>query len=240
MEGALHTDKYWETLDATVEEATCMASGSISYTCPFCKCPHTVETPIDPDNHSMGEWYVSKQPGPGVAGEERSDCVRGCGHFETRPLDPLPLPDDNTVEIEDVDVPLAGLFTRADAIGYLWEQSGSPEWELSEFLDVPEDHQWAVAIGWAEDMGIAVADEDGNFRPDDLVLRYVEDLEIDPEGEFEEFLNRYAVYAGIKLDEAELFYKLGGAANDIVMGEEAQEIFNSFFAKLEAALAQAA
>ena len=89
-------------------------------------------------------------------------------------------------------------------------------------------------------MGIAVADEDGNFRPDDLVLRSVEDLEIDPEGELQEFLNRYAVYAGIELEPGELFIELDGAWDDIIMGEEAQVIFDNFFAKLELALAQAA
>ncbi len=145
-----------------------------------------------------------------------------------------------TVEIEDEAVPLAGLFTRADAIGYLWEQSGSPEAELSTFEDVPEDHEWAVAIGWAQDMGIAVADQEGNFRPDDLVLRWVEDLEAEPEGEFEEFLNRYAVFAGIELDAGELFVELGGEPTDIVMGEDAQAIFDSFFAKLEEALEELA
>ncbi|MDE6260625.1 MAG: hypothetical protein K2M42_07160, partial [Oscillospiraceae bacterium] len=78
------------------------------------------------------------------------------------------------------------------------------------------------------------------FRPDDLVLRSVEDLEIDPEGELQEFLNRYAVYAGIELDEGELFIKLAGSPDDVIMGEEAQVIFDDFFAKLEAALAQTA
>ncbi|MBD5084654.1 MAG: hypothetical protein HDT33_06225 [Clostridiales bacterium] len=149
----------------------------------------------------------------------------------------VPNVPNNEVEIDDVDVPLAGLFTRADAIGYLWEQSGSPEWELSDFDDVPEDHEWAVAIGWAQDMGIALPDEDGNFRPDDLVLRSVESLEISPEGELQEFLNRYAVYAGIELDEGELFIELEGSWDDVIMGEEAQVIFDDFFAKLELALA---
>ena len=155
-----------------------------------------------------------------------------------------PIPDppetDTTVEIDDVDVPLAGIFTRADAIGYLWERTGSPEWELSDFPDVPEDHYWAVAIGWAQDMGIALPDEDGNFRPDDPVLRSVEDLEIDPEGELQEFLNRYAVFAGIELEDGELFIELAGSPDDIIMREEAEIIFNDFFAKLAAALAQAA
>ena len=159
--------------------------------------------------------------------------VEGTWAFVADPVPPVVVDE---VELEDEDIPLAGIFTRADAIGYLWEQSGSPEWELSDFEDVPEDHQWAVAIGWAQAMGIAVADEDGNFRPDDLVLRSTEDVE----GELQEFLNRYAVYAGIELDADELFIELTGAADDVIMGEEAQVIFDEFFAKLEAALAQAA
>ncbi len=142
--------------------------------------------------------------------------------------------------IDEPEVPLAGLFTRADAIGYLWEQSGEPEWELSDFPDVPEDHEWAVAIGWAQDMGIALADKDGNFRPDDLVLRSVESLDVSPEGELQEFLNRYAVYAGVELSADELFIELEGAWDDVIMGEDAQVIFDDFFAKLEAALNAAA
>ena len=139
----------------------------------------------------------------------------------------------NATTIEDEETPLAGLFTRADAIGYLWEQTGSPEADLSDFADVPEDHYWAVAIGWAQDMGIALPDEDGNFRPDDLVLRTSDE----PEGELQEFLNRYAVFAGVELEDGELFIELDGEAEDFIMGEEAQVIFDEFFAKLESALA---
>ena len=151
------------------------------------------------------------------------------------PLGDLPTggADAATTTIEDEETPLAGLFTRADAIGYLWEQTGSPEADLSDFEDVPEDHYWAVAIGWAQDMGIALPDEDGNFRPDDLVLRTSDE----PEGELQEFLNRYAVFAGVELEDGELFIELDGTAEDFIMGEEAQVIFDEFFAKLEAALA---
>ncbi len=150
------------------------------------------------------------------------------------PLGDLPTggADAATTTIEDEETPLAGLFTRADAIGYLWEQTGSPEAELSDFADVPRDHYWAVAIGWAQDMGIALPDEEGNFRPDDLVLRTSDE----PEGELQEFLNRYAVFAGVELEDGELFIELDGAAEDFIMGEEAQVIFDEFFAKLESAL----
>ncbi|MBD5155620.1 MAG: hypothetical protein HDT15_11345 [Oscillibacter sp.] len=275
---AMHTDAYWESIEGVSDgEANCVEGGSISYTCPFCKAVHTVQTGIDPDNHDMGEWEVTKEPGIGVAGEEARVCKR-CDHTETRPLDPLtdetpdktpdetpgktpdetpdetpgtpstgtpvtatpvvstPVTGDSTVEISDDEVPLADIFTRADAIGYLWEQTGSPEWELSDFEDVPEDHEWAVAIGWAEDMGIALPDEDGNFRPDDLVLRSTEDVE----GEFQEFLNRYAVYAGIELEDGELFIELEGLPIDFITREEAEEIFDMFFAKLDAALEEKA
>lgn len=151
------------------------------------------------------------------------------------PLAPAPEEEEDVLEeIEDDAVPLAGLLTRADAIGYLWEQAGSPDAELSDFADVPEDHEWAVAIGWAQEMGIAVADEEGNFLPDDLLLRSSDE----PEGEFQEFLNRYAVFAGIELDDGELFIELDGDPDDIVMGEDAQVVFDGFFARLETALAR--
>lgn len=155
----------------------------------------------------------------------------------TLPAESLPAGGATTgTTIEDEEVPLAGIFTRADAIGYLWEHTGSPEAELSDFPDVPEDHYWAVAIGWAQDMGIALPDEEGNFRPDDLVLLTSDE----PEGELQEFLNRYAVFAGIELEDGELFIELEADADGIIMGEEAQVIFDEFFAKLEAALAKAA
>lgn len=173
-------------------------------------------------------------------GDGDDDGPSGPSGPTTTPGGPTGGIGDGTTTIEDEAVPLAGLFTRADAVGYLWQQAGEPEAALSDFEDVPEDHMWAVAIGWAQDVGIAVADQEGNFRPDDLVLRWVEDHEAEPEGEFEEFLNRYAEYAGIELDADELFIELGGEPEDIVMGEDAQVIFDDFFAKLEEALEELA
>ncbi len=213
------------------------------------KCAHC-DTAVA-EAHSYGSWETVTAARPGVEGLRKHACTV-CGHEETETIAALPVTGGNggaafpvidtpaTVEIEDEAVPLAGLFTRADAIGYLWEQAGKPEAELSTFEDVPADHVWAEAIGWAQDVGIAVADQEGNFRPDDLVLRWVEDHEAEPEGELEEFLNRYAAFAGIELDAGELFVELGGEPTDIVMGEDAQAIFDSFFAKLEEALEELA
>ena len=184
------------------------------------KDPNAPPEPVDPD-----------EPTPPNQDDTNSTTIPDTD----TPLTTLPTggADAATTTIEDEETPLAGLFTRADAIGYLWEQTGSPEAELSDFADVPEDHYWAVAIGWAQDMGIALPDEDGNFRPDDLVLRTSDE----PEGELQEFLNRYAAFASVELEDGELFIELDGEAEDFIMGEEAQVIFDEFFAKLEAALA---
>lgn len=139
---------------------------------------------------------ITRQPTETEEGEIIYTCRHDLSHTYTVSIDRLepgieiedsdvPLSD---VEIEYSTIPLADLFTRADAIGYLWEQTGSPDAELSDCPDVPEDHYWAVAIGWTQDMGIALPDEEGNFRPDDPVLR----SSSEPEGELQEFLNRCA------------------------------------------------
>lgn len=204
--------------------------------------PFDFSTPATGNIELFAKWTAVNNSGNGDddngnGGDDDGDGDNGGG--TTIPDIDVPLaggPGADTTTIADQEVPLAALFTRADAIGYLWEQSGSPEAELSDFPDVPEDHRWAVAIGWAQDAGIALPDEDGNFRPDDLVLR----ASGEPEGELQEFLNRYAAYAGIELDEGELFIVLEGAADDIIMGADAQVIFDGFFAKLEAALQEKA
>ena len=211
------------------------------------------KTPSDPgtptrENYTFGGWFVVTTDEEGNEVETPFDPSKPVEEGMLIRAKWTPNTDggnggnngNDDITLTDEEIPLAGIFTRGDAIGYLWRQAGEPEWELSDFEDVPEDHEWAVAIGWAQDMGIARADEEGNFRPDDLVLRSVESLEISPEGELQEFLNWYAAYAGVELDEGELFIQLAGAWDDVIMGEEAQVIFDEFFAKLEAALSQAA
>ncbi len=221
----------WEPVTAP----TCHTVGSQVRHCEA-GCEETGELGLNPINHDGGTEvrgaYAATNDTPGYTGD--TYCL-GCGALIRRG-EPIAV----LTEIDEPEVPLAGIFTRADAIGYLWEQAGEPEWELSDFPDVPEDHEWAVAIGWAQDMGIALPDLEGNFRPDDLVLRSVESLEISPEGELQEFLNRYAVYAGVELNADELFIELEGTWDDVIMGEDAQVIFDEFFAKLEAALNAAA
>lgn len=78
--------------------------------------------------------------------------------------------DPVETEIDDVAVPLAsGPVTRAEFIDYLWRHEGEPEGGVCTFTDVPADHDYVLALGWAQANGIAVAYEDGSFEPDELV-----------------------------------------------------------------------
>lgn len=78
--------------------------------------------------------------------------------------------DPTEVEVDDPAVPLAaGPVTRAQFVDYLWRHEGSPEGADCTFADVPADHEYVLALGWAQANGIAMADADGNFQPDELV-----------------------------------------------------------------------
>lgn len=78
--------------------------------------------------------------------------------------------DPTEVEVDDPAVPLAaGPVTRAQFVDYLWRHEGEPEGADCTFADVPADHEYVLALGWAEANGIAAADADGNFQPDELV-----------------------------------------------------------------------
>ena len=86
------------------------------------------------------------------------------------------VPDDyddlaaSETEINDPAVPLAaGPVTRAQFIDYLWRHEGEPEGADCTFADVPADHEYVLALGWAEANGIAAAYDDGTFQPDELV-----------------------------------------------------------------------
>ena len=79
--------------------------------------------------------------------------------------------DIPTVEIDDPAVPLAsGPVTRAEFIDYLWRHEGEPASDgVCTFTDVAADHEFILALAWAEQNGLAEAYEDGTFQPDELV-----------------------------------------------------------------------
>lgn len=101
------------------------------------------------------------------------------------------LPDDTgETELDDQAVPLAaGPVTRAEFIDYLWRHEGEPASDgVCTFTDVAEDHEYVLALAWAEQNGIAEAylnaegHEDGAFEPDELVSA----------GDVREFLGNFA------------------------------------------------
>lgn len=138
------------------------------------------------------------------------------------------LMDGPTVEIDDPDVPLAGLpitlapedkLTRGMLMSILHWMDSAPAAELSPFTDVAADSSYAVAIGWASANGIAKGVSADKFAPKDAVTR----------GQLVTFLNRYAAYAG-----SSVTVELDGDADEIITWAVAEEIISDFFARLYA------
>lgn len=131
-------------------------------------------------------------------------------------------------DIEEEDVPLAGLplalepgelLTRGQLMAILHWMDSEPASELPAFLDVPADHDFALAIGWAQSRGIALGVTETEFAPDQAVTR----------GQLTEFLNRYARYVG-----SDLVLEAEGDPGEVLTWAMAEEIVNDFFARLYA------
>lgn len=81
----------------------------------------------------------------------------------------------------DADTPC----TRASAMRYLWLACGSPEAGASSFTDVPAGADYAWAVAWAAQRGIARGTSDTTFAPERICTR----------GEIMTFLYRWAYSA---------------------------------------------
>lgn len=156
--------------------------------------------------------------------------VKFIAQWEAAPVIPTPetpdLPDDtDETEIDDQAIPLAaGPVTRAEFIDYLWRHEGEPASDgVCTFTDVPEDHQFVLALAWAEQNGIAEAylgaegHEDGTFEPDELVTV----------GDVREFLGNFArVFGGNAVDVADLT-TLTGSDDEAVLN--CDQVIAEFF-----------
>lgn len=126
--------------------------------------------------------------------------------------------DDGAVLIDEPEVPLAGLMTRAEFVNYLYVQAGSPDAQASTFADVAEDHEYAAAIGWAQANGIAKGITENEFAPDEIVS--VDQAHL--------FLVRYAQFMGV--DMPELAALAGKDPLEIL--DNADEVLAEFFAAI--------
>ncbi|MDE7004074.1 MAG: S-layer homology domain-containing protein [Oscillospiraceae bacterium] len=126
--------------------------------------------------------------------------------------------DDGAVLIDEPEVPLAGLMTRAEFVNYLYVQAGSPDAQVSTFADVAEDHEYAAAIGWAQANGIAKGITEDEFAPDEIVS--VDQAHL--------FLVRYAQFMGV--DMPELAALAGKDPLEIL--DNADEVLAEFFAAI--------
>lgn len=128
-------------------------------------------------------------------------------------------------EIDEPAVPLAaGPVTRAEFLDYLWRHEGEPESDgVCAFEDVPEDHPFILALAWAEQNGIAFANEDGTFQPDELVTV----------GAVREFLNNFAQAFGTNAVAAADLASLSGDDDEAVLN--CDEVLAEFFGEEYAA-----
>ena len=245
-------EKLDHTPDAAVREnvvdATCAAEGSYDEVVKCSECGETLSsTPktIEKKDHTPGEAVRENEVAAqiGVAGsyDEVVYCSE-CGEEVSRDTVEIPaltapatpnapivtpnVPDDPTIEIDEPDVPLAGLpidleaedkLTRAQAVAVLHWMDSEPAAELATFLDVLADSDYAEAIGWAQASGIALGVGGNRFAPDEYVTR----------GQLITFLNRYAQYVG-----SDLVLEVEGDPNETLTWAEAEEIINDFFDRL--------
>ena len=121
-------------------------------------------------------------------------------------------------EINDPAAPLAaGPVTRAQFIDYLWRHEGEPEGADCTFADVPADHEYVLALGWAEANGIAAAYDDGTFQPDELVTVAA----------VREFLGNFASVFGTNAVDVADLTTLTGADDEAVLN--CDQVLAQFF-----------
>lgn len=190
-----------------VTPATCAAEGSVVFTYTYTEngaettTTATVTLPVDLTNH-VGETEVrgavaATATTAGYTGDTYcTSCntllATGTGIPATgTDIEAPDVPLVDGTEIDEPEVPLAGLMTRAEFVNYLYVQAGSPEAQAPTFTDVPEDHEYAAAIGWAQANGIAKGITEDEFAPDEIVS--VEQATL--------FLVRYAQFSGVEMPE---------------------------------------
>ena len=223
------TDPEW-TYEVTLEPG-CTTEGEGTYTYTD---GTSLTVTIPATGHAWGAWIVAYEPSYTAQGAEIRTCA-SCGATETRAIAVLELPEGGfgdtgeteiEVEIEDEETPLADMpfslnpedeLTRGHLMYVLHWFEGSPEAEISTFIDVAFEAYYSTAIGWAEDGNIARGTPDNKFLPDVTVTR----------GQMEIFLTRYVEYLGLDMEVI-----LIGEDSDLMYWAEAEIILNEFFANL--------
>ena len=144
------------------------------------------------------------------------------GTGDNATIDDTDVPTDEApdeTEIADPVVPLAaGPVTRAEFIDYLWRHEGEPASDgVCTFTDVPEDHEYVLALAWAEQNKVAFAYDDGTFEPDELITV----------GAAREFLDNFAKIFGTNAVAAADLKSLTGADDEAVLN--CDEVLAEFF-----------
>lgn len=184
------------------------------------------------DNHSWSDWTAWTDNGDGTRTRTHSCQVVGCTASDsetqdipsepstpvtpTTPDEPVIDLEEDVIDIDDPAVPLAaGPVTRGEFIDYLWRHEDQPQAAAPTYVDVPADHEYASAIGWAQSIGILErVVVENSLDPDELVtVSAVRDILIE-----------FAEYAGMEMPE---LITLMGEDDEAVLN--CDEILAEFF-----------
>ena len=173
------------------------------------------------DGYTLESWTLTDSQG-NVLEEFPEKMTDDMTLTLTWAADPAPVipggGGDTDITIDEPAVPLAsGPVTRAQFVNYLYVRQGSPETELSDFADVSKDHEYALAIGWAQSIGLISGDEDNNFYPDELVTV----------SNVRDFLGSYAKVIAAGAVEADSLSSLTGEDDEAVLN--CDEVLAEFF-----------
>lgn len=204
---------------SVVTAATCTEEGSGTATCPVTGCTgHTMTIP------ALGHDYTAAVNADGTT---TYTCTR-CGDSYTEgepvvtiPDVELPLADlpEETAEIADEEVPLAGLVSLAQLLDALYRYEDSPAVELPEEFPFAE-HDYAAAICWGLDNALVLSTEEEPLDPDEIITVAL----------LREVLENFVAYKGV-----ELTVTVDGEDDELVM--DLGDRLNAFFQLLDEAAA---
>lgn len=211
--------------------ATCTTDGVEHHSCKVTGCGgYDVTIP------ALGHAYTSEvtiEPQVGVRGVRTYTCTR-CGATRTEEIDPLveepvviipdvelPLADlpEETAEIADEEVPLAGLVSLAQLLDALYRHEDSPAVELPEEFPFAE-HDYAAAICWGLDNALVLNTEEEPLDPDEIITVAL----------LREVLENFVAYKGV-----ELTVTVDGEDDELVM--DLGDRLSAFFQLLDEAAA---
>ena len=101
--------------EAVITAPDCEHEGYTTYTCSVCGDTY-VSDKVDALGHSFGEWALVLEPSVDAEGREERVCSV-CGRTESRPVDKLPVPDDDNTALVVIVITATVIVAAAISVG---------------------------------------------------------------------------------------------------------------------------